>query len=87
MSCLWLLGGHRLQRVSLVRGSASNDSAAPDLQGYIHCMPYGNVSFVMRVFPLHPGYEMMMCAEASVAPSTASIIERNILVAYTLCSV
>ena len=30
--------------------------------GYIHCMPNGNVSFVMRLLPRHPGYVMIVCA-------------------------
>jgi hypothetical protein len=36
------------------------------LHGYIHCMPNGNVSFEIRLFPLHPGYVRMVCAEARV---------------------
>ncbi len=32
-------------------------------QGYIHCMPYGNVSFVTRLLPRQPGYVMMVCAD------------------------
>jgi hypothetical protein len=42
-------------------------------------MPYGNVSLVMRLFPLHPGYVMIVCAEATVAVATASSIDENIL--------
>ena len=32
------------------------------LQGYIHCIPYGNVSFVIKLSPLQPGYVMIVCA-------------------------
>ncbi len=28
-------------------------------------MPYGKVSFVIRLSPLHPGYETIVCAEIS----------------------
>jgi hypothetical protein len=31
-------------------------------QGYIHCIPYGKVSFVTRLSPLHPGYVSTVCA-------------------------
>ena len=40
------------------------------LQGYIHCIPYGNVSFVIKLSPLQPGYVMMVCA----SPPTSSHI-------------
>lgn len=30
-------------------------------QGYIHCMPNGNVSFVTKLSPLQPGYEITVC--------------------------
>ena len=38
-------------------------------QGYIHCMPYGKVSLVIKLSPLHPGYVMTVCA--STNPSSA----------------
>lgn len=41
------------------------------LHGYSHCMPYGKVSLVMRLFPRDPGYEMRMCADAVAAAMTA----------------
>jgi hypothetical protein len=28
-------------------------------------MPYGKVEFVIKLSPLHPGYEIMVCAETS----------------------
>lgn len=54
-----------------------------DLHGYIHCMPYGNVSFVMRLSPLHPGYVRTVCADDSVAALTStSNVEENIVFVY-----
>lgn len=47
--------------------------------GYIHCMPYGKLSFVMRLSPRQPGYVMMVCAAASVETATVRIIEESIL--------
>lgn len=51
-------------------------------QGYIHCMPYGNVSFVIRLSPLHPGYVMTVCASTSpnnaIAATTVDITDLNI---------
>lgn len=50
------------------------------LQGYIHCMPKGNESFVMRLSPLQPGMVMTVCAEASVARlASVTSTEENIL--------
>lgn len=51
-----------------------------DLHGYIHCMPYGKESLVMRLSPLHPGYVRTVCADESVAaPMSASNVEENIV--------
>lgn len=48
--------------------------------GYIHCMPYGKVSLVIRLFPRQPGYVMTVCADASVAAAiVASIVKETIL--------
>lgn len=56
------------------------DHGRCDLHGYIHCMPYGNVSLVMRLSPLHPGYVRTVCADESVAaPMSASNVEENIV--------
>ena len=41
----------------------------PNLQGYIHCMPKGKVSFVMRLSPLQPGYVMTVCDVTNAAPA------------------
>lgn len=42
-------------------------------------MPYGKLSFVMRLSPRQPGYVMMVCAAASVVTATVRIIEESIL--------
>ena len=42
---------------------ASSQKKCLDLHGYIHCMPYGKVEFVIKLSPLHPGYVIMVCAE------------------------
>lgn len=49
------------------------------LQGYIHCMPNGNVSFSIRLLPLHPGYVRMTCAVANVDRSSVVSTEPCIL--------
>lgn len=49
------------------------------LHGYIHCMPYGKVSFVMRELPLQPGYEMTLWAEVRAAKASVMNTE-NIFV-------
>lgn len=43
-----------------------------NVQGYSHCIPYGWDEFVMRLFPLDPGYEMRMCA-CTVAAATSAV--------------
>jgi hypothetical protein len=45
------------------------------LHGYIHCMPYGNDEFVIKLLPLHPGYVMIVCADVSAAPATATNVD------------
>lgn len=51
-----------------------------NLHGYIHCMPKGNESLVIRLSPLHPGYVRTVCADDSVAAlMSASNVEENIL--------
>lgn len=42
-------------------------------------MPYGNVSFVIRLFPLHPGYTMIECADATAAKATVRSVDESIL--------
>ena len=42
-------------------------------------MPKGNVLFETRLFPLHPGYVITVCADASVAAATARIADENIV--------
>lgn len=42
-------------------------------------MPYGKVSFVIRLSPRQPGYVMMVCAAASVDRATVKTIEESIL--------
>jgi hypothetical protein len=44
-------------------GSCSSQKERLDLHGYIHCMPYGKVAFVIKLSPLHPGYVITLCAE------------------------
>lgn len=56
-----------------------------DLHGYIHCMPYGNVEFVIKLSPLHPGYVMMVCAAASVDTAIVRNIEESILLDVCGC--
>lgn len=41
-------------------------------QGYIHCMPYGNVAFVTKLSPLHPGYVTTVCASTAAARHNAA---------------
>ena len=41
-------------------------------QGYIHCMPKGKVSFVIKLSPLHPGYVRTECASTTTAHIAAS---------------
>lgn len=58
----------------------TRDHRRSDSHGYIHCMPNGNVSLVMRLSPLHPGYVRTVCAEDSVAAlMSASNVEENIV--------
>ncbi len=42
-------------------------------------MPYGNVSFVIRLSPLQPGYVMTVCAAVNVETATVRIIDENML--------
>jgi len=42
-------------------------------------MPKGKVSFVIRLFPLVPGYTRMVCAEATAAQATARSVDESIL--------
>lgn len=42
-------------------------------------MPKGHVSFVIRLFPLVPGYVKIVCAEAAAAQATARIVDESIL--------
>jgi hypothetical protein len=61
-------------------------------QGYIHCIPYGKVSFVTRLSPLHPGYVSTVCAPTlcSHPPNhtaiTATDKSDENMVIYTVCS-
>lgn len=56
------------------------DHGLGNSHGYIHCMPNGNVSLVMRLSPLHPGYVRTVCADDSVAAlMSASNVEENIM--------
>ena len=58
----------------------SRGHGGSDLHGYIHCMPNGNVSLVMRLSPLHPGYVRTVCADDSVAAlMSATNVEENIV--------
>ena len=42
-------------------------------------MPYGQSSFVCKLFPRHPGYVMTVCADAKVAAVVARRSDGNIL--------
>jgi hypothetical protein len=42
-------------------------------------MPYGQVSLVMRLSPLQPGYVMTECADASVAAAIVKNSDESIL--------
>lgn len=53
------------------RGGDSGDDGDRNVQGYSHCIPYGCDEFVMRLFPLDPGYEMRMCACTAAAATSA----------------
>jgi hypothetical protein len=56
-------------------------------QGYIHCIPYGKVSFVTKLSPLHPGYVITVCASPSPSSTKPTAITDNScenMVIYTL---
>ena len=55
------------------------DAGVHYLHGYIHCMPYGKVSLVIRLSPRHPGYVMTVCAAVSVERAVASINVESIV--------
>jgi len=55
-------------------------------QGYDHCIPKGNVSFVTKVFPRQPGYVIMIWPDASVADKTASSSVRRSMLGSLLPS-
>lgn len=43
------------------------------LQGYDHCIPYGQEALVIRLSPLHPGYVSTVCAFATASSHIAAI--------------
>ena len=55
---------------AIVFYSCSGDGKVCYLHGYIHCMPYGKVSFVIRLSPRQPGYVMTVCAAVNVDRAT-----------------
>jgi hypothetical protein len=58
-------------------------------QGYIHCIPYGKVSFVTKLSPLQPGYVSTVCASPSPSSTNPTARTDNScenMVIYTLLS-
>jgi hypothetical protein len=56
-------------------------------QGYIHCIPYGKVSLVTKLSPLHPGYVSTVCASPRPSSNNPTAITENNcenMVIYTL---
>lgn len=67
-------------------GKAGYVSWDGNVHGYIHCMPYGKVSLVIRLLPLVPGYVKTVCADTIAAPARATSEEKSMAGAICLAN-
>ena len=76
---LSLVSEMSLMRVGGNKNKLKQNGVLSNVHGYNHCMPYGNVSFVMRLLPLEPGNVMKEWAWATAAKQSAIKMGSNMI--------